>query len=169
MIGYAPFLGQVRMLGQATQETNPSRLVGQPSKEEQDAYYRKLAQYFATASDLSKFVSEHRDIAKEFNLDKDDLAFADKVGGFNAIKWGAVAGTLREGGATYAVFKDVDDLGALAEPAQRRLMEAQKVAAQQATASPSTANVILTVGGIGIVILAVTEAFGVTNILGLRK
>jgi len=136
MLGYAPLLRQVRIVSPSLGNSMLGAHLGQTlSPEEQDAYYRKLAQYMASASDIQKFDSDHPKESKAFGLDLTARQIGAMVGGFSSLKWGGIAGALRTGSATAYEAKSVDDLGALIVPAEKKLTEAQKVVASKPDAS----------------------------------
>lgn len=132
MYGYTPILRQAIIVSPSLGNGMLGANLGQTlSPQDQDAYYQKLAQYLASASDIQKFYSDHPEEAKAFGLDQTALQIGDMVGGFASIKWGAIAGALRQGVATASAAKSVDDLGALIVPAETKLTEAQKVVASK--------------------------------------
>lgn len=163
------FIDKPNILGRKSAWTVHPNLGQTLSPEDQDVYYRKLSQYLGSASDIQKFDRDHPAEAKAFGLDQTALQIGDMVAGFSSLKWGAIAGSLRQGTATAFDAKEVDGLGALIVPAQQKLTEAQKVVASKPSPSSTSSNWLFTILLVGVGAVAVTEVVGLTNITGLRK
>jgi hypothetical protein len=161
------FIDKPNILGRKSAWLDSASMGQTLSSEVQDAYYRKLSQYMEGASDIQKFYSDHPTVAKAFGLDQTALQIGSMVGGFSSLKWGGIAGSLRQGTATAIEVKEVDDLGALIVPAQQKLIEAQKVVASQPPSSSGSWLITTLLVGAGAV--AVAEVVGLTNITGLRR